>query len=117
LAQGEVPAGAGTRFPLPSWPAEPNASQQDHGLGGPRKLGQHSLPGLDVQLFVLRYQLEFPNKDDLERFLAAQASSLGVDRERRVRTLAGETRDGFDDAEGESRSDFPARTNERVTTR
>jgi predicted nuclease of restriction endonuclease-like (RecB) superfamily len=45
-------------------------------------LVEYALPGLDTQLFVSRYQLELPKKDELERFLAAQVSSLGIDRKR-----------------------------------
>jgi hypothetical protein len=39
-------------------------------------LVEYALPGMDAQLFVSRYQLELPMKDELERFLAAQVSSL-----------------------------------------
>ena len=52
-------------------------------------LVEYALPGLDAQLFVSRYQLELPKKDELERFLAAQVSSLGVDRERASADAAG----------------------------
>jgi hypothetical protein len=45
-------------------------------------LVEYALPGLDAQLFVSRYQLELPRKDELERFLAAQVSSLGITRKR-----------------------------------
>jgi len=40
-------------------------------------LVEYALPGMDPQLFVSRYQLELPRKEDLERFLTAQLSSLG----------------------------------------
>lgn len=45
-------------------------------------LVEYALPGLDAQLFVSRYQLELPKKDELERFLAAQVSSLRLDHRR-----------------------------------
>jgi predicted nuclease of restriction endonuclease-like (RecB) superfamily len=41
-------------------------------------LVEYALPGLDAQLFVSRYQLDLPRKDELERFLTAQVSSLGI---------------------------------------
>ena len=52
-------------------------------------LVEYALPGLDAQLFVSRYQLELPKKDELERFLTAQVSSLAVDRERASAHAAG----------------------------
>jgi predicted nuclease of restriction endonuclease-like (RecB) superfamily len=52
-------------------------------------LVEYALPGLDAQLFVSRYQLELPKKDELERFLAAQVSSLAIDRKRPTANAAG----------------------------
>lgn len=43
-------------------------------------LVEYALPGLDPQLFVSRYQLELPRKDELERFLTAQVSSISGHR-------------------------------------
>jgi len=48
-------------------------SSKDHALV------EYALPGLDTQLFVSRYQLELPKKDELRRFLAAQILSLDTD--------------------------------------
>jgi predicted nuclease of restriction endonuclease-like (RecB) superfamily len=41
-------------------------------------LVEYALPGVDAQLFVSRYQLELPKKDELERFLAAQSGRIAL---------------------------------------
>ena len=43
-------------------------------------LVEYALPGLDTQLFVSRYQLELPKKDELERFLEAQNRQISISR-------------------------------------
>jgi hypothetical protein len=43
-------------------------------------LVEYALPGLDTQLFVSRYQLELPKKDELERFLTDQRREISSPR-------------------------------------
>ena len=52
-------------------------------------LVEYALPGLEAQLFVSRYELELPKKDELERFLATQVSSLCIDHKRASAKAAG----------------------------
>jgi hypothetical protein len=37
---------------------------------------EYALAGIDNRLFVSRYQLELPKKEDLERFLEAELSRV-----------------------------------------
>ena len=43
-------------------------------------LVEYALPGLDTQLFVSRYQLELPKKDELKRFLTTQVRQISPAR-------------------------------------
>jgi hypothetical protein len=47
-----------------------------------QSLVEYALPGMDAQLFVSRYQLELPQKAELERFLVAQVLCLSADERR-----------------------------------
>ena len=40
-------------------------------------LVEYALAGMDNQLFVSKYQLELPKKEDMERFLADQIKEVG----------------------------------------
>jgi len=39
-------------------------------------LVEYALAGMDNQLFVSKYQLELPNKEDMQRFLAQQIKEV-----------------------------------------
>jgi hypothetical protein len=43
---------------------------------------EYALAGLDNQLFVSRYQLELPKKEEIERFLEAEMAKAREGRER-----------------------------------
>jgi predicted nuclease of restriction endonuclease-like (RecB) superfamily len=45
-------------------------------------LVEYALAGMDNRLFVSRYQLELPKKEEMQRFLEAQISQLDVPRSR-----------------------------------
>ena len=66
-----------------------SASKRDKSGSSSATRVEYALPGVDAQLFVSRYQLELPKKDELERFLTAQVSSLGVDLEGAGNSAAG----------------------------
>ena len=40
-------------------------------------LVEYALSGMDNHLFVFKYQLELPKKEDIERFLAQQIKGMG----------------------------------------
>jgi hypothetical protein len=44
-------------------------------------LMEYALAGLDTQLFVSRYQLELPKKEDLEQFLEAELKERGLGKD------------------------------------
>ncbi len=46
-------------------------TQKDH------PLVEYALAGMDNQLFVSKYQLELPKKEDMQRFLAEQIKEVG----------------------------------------
>ena len=41
-------------------------------------LAEYALAGMDNQLFVSRYQLELPKREDMQRFIDEQVSELGI---------------------------------------
>jgi hypothetical protein len=51
-------------------PSQQLVGQKDHALV------EYALAGLDNQLFVSKYQLELPKKEELERFLQQQIKEV-----------------------------------------